>query len=104
LRQLALSGVAVEILSVYQRSVPRWDKYRLQEAGIAAQDGSVWLFSSSQALENLASLLPNQDWGATRAMATHERIVQTAKAMGMGKVVFCRPSLAEVLASLELLA
>jgi uroporphyrinogen-III synthase len=55
-------------------------------------------------LNNLASLLPDQDWGATLAMATHERIVHTAKAMGMGKVVFCRPSLGEVLASLELMA
>ena len=104
LRQLAMSGVAVEILSVYQRCVPRWDKYRLQEAGLAAQDGSIWIFSSSQALENLTSLLPGQDWSATRAMATHERIVQTAKNMGMGKVVFCRPSVGEVLASLESLA
>ncbi len=104
LRQLALSGVAVEILSVYQRSVPRWDKYRLQEASLAAHDGSVWLFSSSQALNNLDSLLPDQDWAATRAMATHERIVQTAIDLGIGKVVFCRPSLGEVLASLELLA
>jgi len=104
LRQLALSGIAVEILSVYQRTMPQWDKYRLQEATQAAQDGSVWLFSSSQALDNLAALLPQQDWSATRAMATHERIVQTAKSMGMGKVVFCRPSLAEVLASLESLA
>jgi len=104
LRQLALSGVHVEILSVYQRCVPRWDNNRLQEASQAAQDGSIWLFSSSQALDNLASLLPDQDWGATRAMATHERIAQTAKAMGIEKVVFCRPSLGEVLASLELLA
>jgi uroporphyrinogen-III synthase len=104
LRQLALSGVHVEILSVYQRCVPRWDNNRLQEASQAAQDGSIWLFSSSQALDNLASLLPDQDWGATRAMATHERIAQTAKAMGIGKVVFCRPSLGEVLASLELMA
>ena len=104
LRQLAMSGVTVDILSVYQRSVPRWDKYRLQEARVAAQDGSIWLFSSSQALDNLASLLPGQDWGATRAMATHERIVQTAKTMGMGKVIFCRPSVGEVLASLESLA
>ena len=99
-----MSGVHVEILSVYQRCVPRWDNNRLQEASQAAQDGSIWLFSSSQALDNLASLLPDQDWGATRAMATHERIVQTAKAMGIGKVVFCRPSLGEVLASLELMA
>ena len=104
LRQLAMSGVTVDILSVYQRSVPRWDKYRLQEARVAAQDGSVWLFSSSQALDNLASLLPGQDWSVTRAMATHERIVQTAKTMGMGNVIFCRPSVSEVLASLESLA
>jgi uroporphyrinogen-III synthase len=101
LRQLALKQIPVEILSVYQRSLPQWDKSRLQEAQVAAKDGSFWLFSSSQALDNLASLMPQQDWSATRAMATHARIAQTAKDMGMGKVIFCRPNLAEVLASLE---
>ena len=101
LRQLAQSHIPVEILSVYQRSMPQWDTYRLRQAQMAAQDGSVWLFSSSQALDNLAALMPGQDWSATRAIATHERIAQTATKMGMGKVVFCRPSLAEVLASLE---
>jgi uroporphyrinogen-III synthase len=104
LRQLAMSGVAVEILSVYQRTVPHWDKNRLQEAREAAHNGSVWLFSSSQALENLASLLPEQDWSFTRALATHARIAQTAKNMGMGQVFFCRPNVNEVLASLESLA
>jgi uroporphyrinogen-III synthase len=101
LRQLMLKQIPVEILSVYQRSMPQWDKTRLQEAETAAKDGSIWLFSSSQALDNLAGLMPHQDWSATRAMATHARIAQTAKDMGMGKVVFCRPNLAEVLASLE---
>lgn len=101
LRQLAMNAVPVDILSVYQRSVPRWDRLRLNEAQLAAQDGSVWLFSSSQALENLAALMPSQDWSVTRAVATHERIAQTAKEMGMVKVKFCRPSLLEVLASLE---
>lgn len=101
MRQLALNAIPVDILSVYQRSVPRWDMPRLEEARLAAQDGSVWLFSSSQALENLAALLPSQDWRTTRAVATHERIALTAKDMGIGKVKFCRPSLLEVLASLE---
>ena len=101
LRQLIANQIPVEILSVYQRSMPQWDSARLQEAETAAKDGSIWLFSSSQALDNLASLMPQQDWSATRAMATHERIVQTAKDLGIGQVIFCRPNLAEVLASLE---
>ena len=104
LRQLAIPGVPVEIVSVYQRTVPHWDKHRLKEAREAAHNGSVWLFSSSQALENLASLLPEQDWSATRALATHARIAQTAKDMGMGQVFFCRPNVNEVLALLESLA
>ena len=101
LRQLILKQIPVEILSVYQRSMPQWDKTRLQEAQTAAKDGSFWLFSSSQALDNLASLMPQQDWSETRALTTHTRIAQTAKDMGIGKVIFCRPNLAEVLASLE---
>lgn len=103
-KQLAMRDVPVEMLAVYQRSIPRWDKYRLQAAAAAASDGSVWVFNSSQALKNLGSLMPSQEWGAVRALVTHERIAQTAKDMGMGKVLLCRPSLVEVLASLESLA
>ena len=64
-------------------------------------DGSLWLLSSSQALEHLCAALPGQDWRQARALATHPRIAQAARNAGFGEVRECRPALADVAASIE---
>jgi uroporphyrinogen-III synthase len=48
--------------------------------------------------------LPNQSWGKARCIATHARIAQTAQALGFGEILMSRPSLADLLVSLESLA
>jgi uroporphyrinogen-III synthase len=73
----------------------------LQLARAAATDGAVWLFSSSEAVANLQACLPGQDWGAARALTTHGRIAEAARAAGFGVVREARPALADILASLE---
>ena len=45
--------------------------------------------------------LPDQDWGQARALVTHPRIAQAARAAGFGSVQECRPALADVVASIE---
>ena len=67
----------------------------------AAADGSVWLFSSAQALGHLQHLLPDQDWHEAHALATHPRIAAKAGQMGFGRVQVCPPSPPEVLALLK---
>jgi uroporphyrinogen-III synthase len=67
----------------------------------AAIDGSVWLFSSSEAIANLQALLPQQSWSQARAIATHARIGQAAKNAGFSVVCESRPVLASVVASIE---
>jgi uroporphyrinogen-III synthase len=67
----------------------------------AAGDGTLWLFSSSEAIRNLGLLCPAQRWQDARALATHPRIAQTARALGFGVVWESRPTLAQVLASIE---
>jgi uroporphyrinogen-III synthase len=67
----------------------------------AATDGSVWLFSSAQALANLRRLLPGQDWSGARAVATHPRIAAAVRNAGFGVVCESRPVLAELVASIE---
>jgi uroporphyrinogen-III synthase len=64
----------------------------------------VWCFSNSQAIHNLAHGLPKQSWAKARCIATHPRIAQTAKALGFGEVQMSKPSLADLLVSLESLA
>jgi uroporphyrinogen-III synthase len=102
--QLALAGVTVNTLAVYERACPSWTQAQLGQASTAASDGSVWVFSSSQAVVNLQKLLPAQDWSAAIAIATHERIGSAASRMGAGRVLVCKPVLSALLASLESLA
>lgn len=100
-RQVREAGGAVDFLVSYQRQRPVLEAAQAQQARAAAQDGSVWLFSSSEAVLNLQAGLPGQDWGAARAVATHARIAQAARAAGFAVVRESRPALVDVLASIE---
>ncbi|RYF43007.1 MAG: uroporphyrinogen-III synthase [Comamonadaceae bacterium] len=99
--QLASTGVHVETVVAYVRHAPAWDARQLACAREAATDGSVWLFSSSQAVSHLLALLPDQGWSQARAVATHPRIAQAARAAGFGVVCESRPAVAAVAAALE---
>lgn len=103
-QQLAAVGASAEFVVAYERRSPTWTAAERAVAARAAMDGSVWCFSSSQAVNHLQQLLPRQDWSSARCIATHARIAQTAKALGFGEVHISRPLVADVLASLESLA
>ena len=102
--QLRKAGAQVEFLAVYQRQRPQWTELQAQQARQAASDGSLWLFSSSEAVANLQQLLPHQSWHQGRALATHDRIASKAREAGFGVVVQSRPALQDVLASIESMA
>jgi uroporphyrinogen-III synthase len=99
--QLSQAGAPVDFVVSYERCLPHWDETQIQEASQAAKDGSLWLFSSSQAIANLQLLLPDQAWQHARALATHARIARAAGQAGFGQVRETRPLLADVLASIE---
>ncbi|CAN1566876.1 HemD Uroporphyrinogen-III synthase [Burkholderiaceae bacterium] len=103
-QQLQGCGVAVSWVAAYARSAPVWTPAQREQAEQAATDGSVWCFSSSQAISHLQQLLPAQNWAQTRCIATHARIAQSAQAIGFGEVHAARPLVADVVASLESLA
>jgi uroporphyrinogen-III synthase len=99
--QLAAAGAQVETVAAYLRQPPAFDAGQSASAREAASDGSVWLFSSSQAIGFLGQLLPRQDWSAARAVTTHGRIAQAARALGFGVVCESRPALEAIVAALE---
>lgn len=101
LQQLQAGGVAVDIVVAYTRAAPAWGASETQAARTAAQDGSVWLFSSSEAARHLLRLLPGQDWSRARALATHPRIADSVRDLGFGVVHTTRPGWDAVLASIE---
>ena len=96
-RQLEAAGAQVDFACVYERRAPLFSAQQLQRIDAAARDGSVWLFSSSEAVGNL----PPQDWSQARAVATHPRIAEAARKAGWGVVVQSRPALADIMASIE---
>ena len=99
--QLLAAGARVQTAVAYLRAPPEASRLQLAVERQAAGAGGVWVFSSSQAIANLATLLPGQDWTKCRAVATHPRIVQTARDAGFGVVCESRPSLDAVTSALE---
>ena len=99
--QLEQSGVGVDFVVVYQRCPPSWSDPERRHAQAAARDGSLWLFTSSQAIAHLSVCLPGQVWAGARAIATHARIAQAAREAGFGVVWESRPRMGDVVASIE---
>jgi uroporphyrinogen-III synthase len=62
------------------------------------------LFSSSEAIGNLVQAVPQQSWKQAKALATHPRIAQAARKAGFAVVCESRPTLADVVASIESMA
>ncbi|MDB5743213.1 MAG: uroporphyrinogen-III synthase [Polaromonas sp.] len=96
------AGASVDFVAAYQRRAPCLSQAQVERAQAASADGSVWLFSSSEAVGNLIRQagLQGVDWGRARAVATHHRIVDAARAAGWGVVVASRPALKDILAVL----
>ncbi|MBN9406671.1 MAG: uroporphyrinogen-III synthase [Burkholderiales bacterium] len=103
-QRLQQAGAQVDQLLAYRRAAPVLAAAARSRALAAAADGTLWLFSSSEAVANLRQCLPAADWRGARALATHPRIAQAAREAGFGAVADTRPALADVVASIESLA
>ena len=101
LQQCAAAGAEVVTLPVYERRCPVWRAEEAAEAALAAEDGSVWLFSSGEAVGHLQTLLPAQDWRHTPAMATHPRIALALEKAGFVRVCTVRPTVQSVVEALS---
>lgn len=97
-RQWTDAGAMVDFVSVYERRPPLLTPAQCQRAHAASTDGSVWLFSSSEAVDNLlgTAALAGVDWALARAVATHPRIAERVRRAGWGRVEESRPALADI--------
>jgi len=100
-QQCRARGGSVDWCVAYRRQAPAWGDEERAQAIAASRDGSVWLLSSSEALDHLAGLLPGTDWSQARAMATHPRIAQAAARIGFGIIRESRPTLEDMFLNLE---
>ncbi len=101
--RLAAAGARVDELGAYRRVVPALsapEQARLASA-LVAPERHLWLFSSSEAIANLERVAGTGRWSASRAIATHARIAERARAAGFGAVVEAKASLDGVMACIQ---
>jgi uroporphyrinogen-III synthase len=92
--KLRQHGASVHFVEAYRRTVPVLDdsaRAALQQA-LALPTACCWLFSSSEAVGHLPALAPGVDWSQARALATHPRIAEAARRLGVGRVGQVPPS------------
>ena len=103
-------GAKVSHLAAYRRAVPVLDEAqgRLLRAAIELPASHLWLFSSSEAVDNLAVLARSVtdvngdvDWSRSLAIGTHPRITASIRRAGFGGVRDARPSLEAVIACIQ---
>jgi uroporphyrinogen-III synthase len=105
-QSLREAGARVSFVQAYRRALPPWsaDEHALAAAALAAPAAHLWLLSSGEAIDHLGTLLPGARWREARALASHPRIAQRARAVGFGQVLEVPPTLNAVrtaIASLE---
>jgi uroporphyrinogen-III synthase len=104
--RLREQGASPEFFSVYQRRCPSLTpgEQVLLNLALAEPERHVWLFSSAEAIGYLQTLVPaTHDWRVARCIATHQRIAERARELGVGHVVLARPdaqAVAEALAAM----
>ena len=99
--QVVGRGGSVDHVVVYERGAPVFTPDTLAKVELSAKDGSVWVFSSSEAIANLCAQAPAVRWEHARAVCTHPRIAQAAHDAGFGVVCESRPAMDSVRASIE---
>lgn len=99
--RLADRGALVEFVVAYRRTAPANSQLRQAITALDASCTWLWLFTSSQAIDNLTRALPTHDWSATRALVTHPRVGAAARAAGFGVVQESRPALDDVVSSIK---
>lgn len=87
--RLAEAGARIEAVTVYHRAGPCFDaaEQALFARVQADPAGHVWLFSSAEAVGHLQG----RGLAGQRAIATHARIAEAARAAGFAPVVLTRP-------------
>jgi len=102
--RLRACGAQVALVAAYRRSAPRLDAtgQTLLQAALDAPQSHLWLFSSSEAIDNLAQIAGSAiDWRPLLALATHPRIAARAQQLGLRTVSLARPTLDAVRACIQ---
>lgn len=100
-RQCQAERGLVHTCVAYRRRAPLWDQASAKQVREWVRQGALWLFSSSEGLQHLSQLLPDQAWTQSRALVSHPRIAASARQMGFGEIITHRPALDDLLRALS---
>lgn len=91
---LRQQGAEVHFVEAYRRTVPvpGAAAQAVLAAALSRPRAHCWLFSSSEAVGHLPLLAPAADWSQARALATHARIAEAARRLGMADVQTVAPA------------
>jgi len=102
-QRLQQSGVQVCECVAYRRAAACLDQQARTRALQALAEGDWWLFSSTEAAQNLIEALPQAPGHAARALATHPRIAQRLLSQGWPRVQLVPAELQAQAASIKCL-
>jgi uroporphyrinogen-III synthase len=96
------AGARVHAVAAYsRRAAPLHDAPALA-AALAVPEAHCWLFSSSEGIDHLdAATRGRADWSRARAVATHARIAERARALGIARVAEARAEFAAVVRCIQ---
>ncbi len=102
-QQMTAAGAEVRVVQSYGRTAPTLsdDERALLAEALAQPARWVWMFSSSEAIDHLQALAPQAHWHAGRALASHPRIAERARALGFGAVASVSPTAVSVAAAVR---
>lgn len=84
--QMESAGIQVLQTVAYVRRAPQLSEVHQKRARQAMSDGSLWLFSSSEAAQHLLQACPDLNLDSAKALATHPRIALRLKQLGWSSV------------------
>ena len=102
-QQLRDAGADVRVVQSYGRAAPVLSdaENALLAEALAEPARWIWMFSSSEAIDHLQALAPAARWDAGRALASHPRIADRARALGFLEVTIVSPAPAAVAQALR---
>ncbi len=103
-QQLENSNVHVQAVAAYRRMAVVLGPEQKAKVMAFNQNGAVWLFSSSAAIEGLMSQSPALDWSKAKVVVTHPRMAEMAKKFGCLHISIASPGIRSMLASIKSLA
>lgn len=103
-QQLEGKQVQVCAIAAYRRQGSVLNAIQKIQVKKHIEEGAIWLFSSSAAIENLVSQCPDIDWSEAKAVVTHPRMADLAQKQGWQRISIAPPGIRSMLASIKSLA